>query len=78
MHSDDDIHLTIRLSRNSYKAAEDATIAAMREGLRVQGSVNPIRVRQSHILMLAVEAGLPLVLDQLRRSQDNLSRPTGS
>lgn len=70
--NDNDVHVTIRVSAKAHRKADQITVKANRENLKVQGPVNPIRIRSSHILRLAVEKGLPLVLDELRDMQGQL------
>jgi len=42
---------------------------AIKEGIMIQGTKNPVLVKQSHVLLLAVELGLPGVLEELRKMQ---------
>jgi len=77
IHAEDDQHVSVRVSTKSRKIADKVVIAAMKNDLRVQGDVNPIRVRQSHVLKLALELGLPLVLDHLQEEQGKLKGAKG-
>jgi len=72
LHKKDDKHLTVRISPKQAKVADKVVEKAWKEELCVMGRSHPIRVKHSHIYKLAIEAGLPLVLDKLREMQDEL------
>lgn len=56
------VQLTAKQARRITRILE----SVMKDGLRVPGPVNPIRPKESHILRLAMELGLPHVLQAIR------------
>lgn len=68
----DDKHLTIRVGPKAAKLADKVVEKAWKEELQVMGRANPVRVKHSHVLKLAAEIGLPLVLEKLREMQAEL------
>ena len=67
--SEKDVHTTIRLSPGTWEQARSIVATAIKEGIMIQGTKNPVLVKQSHVLLLAVELGLPGVLEELRKMQ---------
>ena len=72
LHRHDDKHLTIRLGSRQTDQADKILQRAWKSDLQVMGKANPVRPKHSHIYRLAIEAGLPLVLDRLRSMQSEL------
>lgn len=72
MHADDDVHRTIRYSPDVEKLVDKVVYQAGQKKLRVLGRKAPVKVRASHVLRLAVELGLPLVLDRIEALQGEL------
>ena len=57
---------TIRLSAPQQRTLDKTVQRALREGLKVPGPVRAVRCKESHVLRIAIELGLPHVLDALR------------
>ena len=74
LHTPDDEHLTIRLSPKARKAADKIVERAWKQELQVMGKANPVRVKHSHVLKLAIDLGLPLVLERLQEIQTALPK----
>ncbi len=64
-----DKHVSVGLNPKTARAADRIVERAWKEDLRVQGRTKTLRVKHSHVLRLAIEEGLPLVLDRLRAMQ---------
>ena len=69
LHADDDHQRSVRYSRATGTAVTGVVHQAQDEELLVEGRVNPVKVRESHVLRLAIELGTPLVLARLREIQ---------
>ncbi len=65
---------TVRLSEEQWQSIESVLGDAISRGIKVQGDVNLIRPKESHVLRLAIELGLPHVVDELQAQQENFRR----
>lgn len=70
--ADADVHLTIRLCPSTAAKIDKVLAAAAKESLRAPGTKNPIRVKQSHVLRLAIERGIGAVLEDLRKISEQV------
>jgi len=57
---------TIRISAPHQRTLDKVIQRALREGLKVPGPVRSVRPKEAHILRIALDLGLPHVLDALR------------
>lgn len=69
MHGPRDKYVTVGLSPKTSKIADRIVKKAWDEELRVEGKTRALRVKHSHVLRLAIEEGLPRVLERLREMQ---------
>lgn len=69
LNAETDVHLTVRMTPRTRKAADKIVQQAWKGDLKVQGSRHPVRVKHSHVLRLAIEEGMPKVLARLEAMQ---------
>ena len=65
---------SVRITPKQAKRISRIVEVTSREGLRVPGPVNSIRPKESHVLRLALEIGLPQVLEAIRELHNASAR----
>jgi len=58
--------LCVRVTEATLKEARKILYSAQKKDLKYPGRKHPVSVKQSHVLRLAIEEGLSLVLDRLK------------